>query len=216
VWLLYLAVEPFVRRHWPQTIVTWSRILGGKLRDPLVGADILIGVAFGLFWSVLLLLMFLFDQTRGGAPHAGGVDSLMGMRYLAAGFLGQLAGSVGSAFGCFLLMFLLRVILRLQWLAAAAFVALWVVYQTLAMGELWVAPFEVVVYAVFALLILRYGIVPLIVSILTADCLLNAPITLDFSSWYIASSLVSLLVFLGIAIYGFRCTMAGRRLFELE
>jgi len=216
VWLLYLAVEPFVRRHWPQTIVSWSRILGGKLRDPLVGADILIGVAFGLFWSVLLLLMFLFDQTRGGAPHAGGVDSLMGMRYLAAGFLGQLAGSVGSAFGCFLLMFLLRVILRLQWLAAAAFVALWVVYQTLAMGELWVAPFEVVVYAVFALLILRYGIVPLIVSILTADCLLNAPITLDFSSWYIASSLVSLLVFLGIAIYGFRCTMAGRRLFELE
>jgi hypothetical protein len=24
-WLLYLALEPFVRRRWPQTIVSWSR-----------------------------------------------------------------------------------------------------------------------------------------------------------------------------------------------
>jgi hypothetical protein len=54
------------------------------------------------------------------------------------------------------------------------------------------------------------------VSVLTADCLLNAPITLDFSAWYIASSLVSLLLFLGIALYGFRCTVAGKPLFELE
>jgi hypothetical protein len=160
--------------------------------------------------------MFLYDQSRGGAPHPGGIDALLGMRYIAAGFVGQLAGSVGSAFGSFFLMFLLRVVLRKQWLAAAAFVALWVAYQSLASGELWVIPFEVAVYAVFAMLILRYGIVPLIVSILTADCLLNAPITLDFSSWYIASSLVCLLVFLGIAFYGFRCTVAGKPLFDLE
>jgi len=216
VWLLYLAVEPFVRRRWPQTIVSWSRILSGKLRDPLVGADILIGVAFGLFWSVLLLLMFMYGQTRGDAPNAGGVDSLMGMRYLAAGFVQQLAGSVASAFGSFFLMFLLRVVLRKQWLAAAAFVALWVVFQTLSRGDLWTVPFEVVVYGVFALLILRYGIVPLIASVLTADCLLNAPITLDFSSWYIASSLVSLLLFFAIAVYGFRTTLAGKPLFDLE
>jgi serine/threonine-protein kinase len=216
VWLIYLAVEPFVRRRWPQTIVSWSRILSGKLRDPLVGADILIGVAFGLFWSVLLLLMFLYGQTRGDAPNAGGVDSLLGLRYLAAGFVGQLASSVGSVFASFFMMFLLRVVLRKQWLAAAAFVALWVAQTTLSRDELWTIPFEVVVYGVFALLVLRYGIVPLIVSVLTADCLLNAPITLDFSSWYIASSLVSLLLFLGIALYGFRCTLAGKPLFDLE
>jgi hypothetical protein len=113
-------------------------------------------------------------------------------------------------------MFLLRLVLRKQWLAAAVFVALLTANGALSYAELWTIPVFVVVYAVLALLLLRYGIVPLIVSVLTADCLLNAPITLDFSAWYIASSLVSLLLFLGIALYGFRCTVAGKPLFELE
>ena len=216
VWILYLAVEPFVRRLWPQTIVSWSRILGGKLRDPLVGGDILIGVAFGLFWCVLFDLMFLYDQMRGGAPHPGGLDTLLGVRFMAAGFLSQLASAVVFAFGTFFLMFLLRLVLRKQWLAAAVFVALLTANGALSYAELWTIPVFVVVYAVLALLLLRYGIVPLIVSVLTADCLLNAPISLDFSAWYIASSLVSLLLFLGIALYGFRCTVAGKPLFELE
>jgi hypothetical protein len=69
---------------------------------------------------------------------------------------------------------------------------------------------------VLAWLLLRYGIVPLIVAVLTADCLLNVPLTLDFSAWYIASSLAGMLLFLGIAAYGFRCTVAGKKLFELE
>src|SRR5450755_2520992 len=29
-WLLYLAVEPWVRRNWPQTIISWSRLLAGQ------------------------------------------------------------------------------------------------------------------------------------------------------------------------------------------
>ena len=32
-WILYLAIEPFVRRRWPQTIVSWSRVLAGNLRQ---------------------------------------------------------------------------------------------------------------------------------------------------------------------------------------
>jgi len=80
----------------------------------------------------------------------------------------------------------------------------------------WNIPLVLVVYAVLAWLLLRYGIVPLIVAVLTADCLLNVPLTLDFSAWYIASSLAGMLLFLGIAAYGFRCTVAGKKLFELE
>ncbi|HUP04891.1 MAG TPA: serine/threonine-protein kinase, partial [Bryobacteraceae bacterium] len=108
VWLLYLAVEPFVRRRWPRTIVSWTRILSGKLRDPLVGADILIGVAFGLFWIVILELAFVHDQARGGVPNPGGVDQLMGVRFMASGLIGQLTSAIGFAFGTFFLFFLLR------------------------------------------------------------------------------------------------------------
>ncbi|PYT25146.1 MAG: hypothetical protein DMG57_26305 [Acidobacteria bacterium] len=38
IWLLYLAVEPYIRRHWHQSIVSWTRLAGGQWRDPLEAA----------------------------------------------------------------------------------------------------------------------------------------------------------------------------------
>jgi type II secretory pathway component PulF len=77
-------------------------------------------------------------------------------------------------------------------------------------------PVLVVVYTVFVVLLLRYGIVPLVVSIFTADSLMSVPITFDFSSWYIANSLVATLAVLAVAVYGFRCTVQGKRLFDFD
>jgi serine/threonine-protein kinase len=54
VWMLYLALEPYVRRHWPQAIISWSRLVTGRLRDPLVGRDVLWGVLLGVVWSVVV------------------------------------------------------------------------------------------------------------------------------------------------------------------
>src|SRR5215471_15409890 len=48
LWVLYVAVEPYVRRRWPHTLITWTRLLSGEFRDPLVGRDILIGCAGGM------------------------------------------------------------------------------------------------------------------------------------------------------------------------
>src|SRR5262249_6868544 len=48
LWVLYMAVEPYVRRFWPSTLVSWSRLMARHWRDPLVGRDVLLGVALGL------------------------------------------------------------------------------------------------------------------------------------------------------------------------
>jgi serine/threonine protein kinase len=53
MWMLYLAIEPWIRRNWPQAIISWSRLVSGQLRDPVVGRDILFGVAFGTLWLVI-------------------------------------------------------------------------------------------------------------------------------------------------------------------
>ena len=47
-WLLYLAVEPSIRRSRPELLVSWSRAVAGELRDPLLGRDLLIGCLAGL------------------------------------------------------------------------------------------------------------------------------------------------------------------------
>src|SRR5262249_24776426 len=36
----YLALEPGVRRRWPWRLVSWSRLLEGQWRDPLIGRDL--------------------------------------------------------------------------------------------------------------------------------------------------------------------------------
>jgi serine/threonine-protein kinase len=36
LWLLYMALEPAVRRRWPRILVSWNRFLDGDTRDPLV------------------------------------------------------------------------------------------------------------------------------------------------------------------------------------
>jgi len=59
-WILYLALEPIVRRRWPDSIISWSRLLAGRLRDPLVGRDILIGCLAGVLLAAGLMAIHLF------------------------------------------------------------------------------------------------------------------------------------------------------------
>jgi hypothetical protein len=59
-WVGYLAVEPFLRRRWPELLVTWARVVAGEFSDPLVGRDVLIGCAAGCImaaWSIGCLLV---------------------------------------------------------------------------------------------------------------------------------------------------------------
>lgn len=56
IWLLYFALEPFVRRRWPDALISWSRLLKGDLRDPLVGRDVIVGVLSGVGFALIFQL----------------------------------------------------------------------------------------------------------------------------------------------------------------
>ena len=58
VWVLYLAIEPYVRRYWPQAIISWTRVLAGRWRDPLVGRDVLYGAVLGILFCDLYGLRY--------------------------------------------------------------------------------------------------------------------------------------------------------------
>jgi hypothetical protein len=44
----YLALEPYVRRRWPQSFISWSRTIAARWWDPLVGSQVLAGIALGI------------------------------------------------------------------------------------------------------------------------------------------------------------------------
>src|SRR5262249_27642466 len=47
-WLMYMAIEPHLRRVWPEVLIGWSRFVTGRFRDPRVGRDVLIGACAGV------------------------------------------------------------------------------------------------------------------------------------------------------------------------
>src|SRR5205823_2266869 len=115
----YLALEPFVRRHWPDLLTSWARLVEGRVLDPRVGRDLLVGVLAGVVYALL---------DRGGDAFAAGtaepdplqLDALLGGRHVVAHLLRVAAVSVTSATVCLLLLLGLRVALRRERLAVAA------------------------------------------------------------------------------------------------
>ncbi|HZE19092.1 MAG TPA: serine/threonine-protein kinase, partial [Candidatus Angelobacter sp.] len=53
IWVVYLGVEPFLRRRWPHRLIAWTRLLEGKWMDPLVGRETLVGLLAGAAGSLL-------------------------------------------------------------------------------------------------------------------------------------------------------------------
>ena len=54
--LFYVAIEPYVRRNWPEALISWSRLHSGQIRDPLVASHILAGLTAGLVFERVVLL----------------------------------------------------------------------------------------------------------------------------------------------------------------
>ncbi len=53
----YMAIEPYVRRFWPRSLVGFSRSLNGRWFDAIVGKELLIGVCVGCL--VVTAMQFL-------------------------------------------------------------------------------------------------------------------------------------------------------------
>jgi hypothetical protein len=65
--LAYLAIEPWTRRLWPHVIITWTRVIAGRWRDPLVARDVLAAVTC-VTASYALLRLVQFAALRAGEP----------------------------------------------------------------------------------------------------------------------------------------------------
>ena len=55
--VLYLGIEPIIRRRWPERLVSWTRLLSAQWRDPLVGRDVLIGTVAGLLHAAVAAMV---------------------------------------------------------------------------------------------------------------------------------------------------------------
>jgi predicted Ser/Thr protein kinase len=215
-WLFYLALEPWVRRYWPQTLITWSRLLAGRWRDPLVGRDLLFGTLFGILYNVSLG-GFYYVLMRSGSPDfsEGAIAQLGGFRPFSQMIASHLGSEVGGSLILFLTLFLLRVLLRKQWLTALIWVAGWVLVRTLQGNpdsRLFLSVLYTLIYGILVVLLLRFGFFALVVTVFVLDTIAGAFLTADFSAWYGQSSLAVVILVAAMALWGFRLSLASRPL----
>ena len=216
-WVLYLALEPWVRRRWPQTIISWSRLLAGQLRDPLVGRDILLGVMLGLIWILIFQLRSIPLMRMGGVPFLGNADYLVGGRTALGGWLKQVPSSILGTLQFFFLLLGLKFVLRKDWLAAIAFVAVFALPRGLVDTHPWIElPTLILVYSIAVLIVLRFGLIPLAVAIFTVDMASSLPLSSDLSAWFTMNSLLAFSSVLLLAVWGFYHSLGGQPIWKIE
>jgi len=219
IFVLYLALEPFVRRRWPRALVTWTRLLGGRIADPLVGRDVLVGTAAGALVGILSYGGANVLPRLMGAPASTpwwfvDLDPLLGPTMSIADILGKTVEAVGIGLGVVLLLLLLRTILRREWLAAAILVVVLSIQSLFFAGGPWwiVFPVAILIRLVPVVLTLRFGVLATIVCMFVAGLLLDTPINGDFSSWKATPTLMAFAAVIVLAIHGVRSATAGRPL----
>lgn len=153
VWLAYVALEPYVRRDWPDALVGWTRLVRGRFRDALVGRDLLLGVLAGV-----VMRFFVAGPPTPNVFYA-------------------LARAVFYALFALFLLVLLQMAVRRPWIAAAIWLAV-----TTATWSRWDAPpIEIAAVAAQMLVILivlqRLGLLAAAVAIFT---FLQSPATNAF------------------------------------
>jgi Protein kinase domain len=216
VYAIYMALEPDVRRRWPETLVAWSRVLTGRLKDPLVGRDVLLGILVGVVHRLLIQLSqrtpaWLGEAPRVSVPFQGFDGSL---QHTVSAILDSSAVAVLIATTLVLIFFLLFLVLRRRMLAVGAFGGLLIVAATFEVGWSPALGFVLAGIVVQTLTVTRLGLLALIVSLAASRQLEVIPLSIDPGEWAFSGTVTLIGLLLAAALYGFRTALAGRPLFD--
>lgn len=216
-WLLYIALEPHVRRRWPKLIISWSRLMAGNFRDPMVGRDLMIGGLLGLLHGTCIVLGAVGPRLfsiESPPTVIGNVLTLGSVRTMLGVFLNShVVMSVFAGFGFLFFLLLLYIVLRRKWLAIAAMFLIALLIEISAFAA--AGPrFYWIISTLIALTIVtvvaRFGLLATMAHQLFFFLAIMYPLTTDFSAWYAPSMVFALALAVGIAVYSFYISLGGQ------
>jgi serine/threonine protein kinase len=217
--LTYISFEPFVRRRWPQTMISWSRVLAGGFRDPLVGRDILIGCLVGVVLVLVQGFGNLLYGIHGTAAMKVSTDlvTLSGGRFLAGEFLLLIADTLNKALGILFLIFLFRVLLRQQWLAAGVVIILLAAMYAMNDPNPYIGwSTNILFFGLMVFTLMRFGLLAVAAALFVAVFVNQFPLNTDLSVWYAGDTAFTLLFTAAVAVWGFRTALAGQPLLKAD
>lgn len=221
VGLMYIALEPFVRRSWSEMLISWSRLMAGDFRDPMVGRDILVGGLMGLGHLAGIHIAMTTFQV-----YVGKFDVVVSFYKLAplnsvAGLFGTFMDNIvtNTAMGLIavFIAFFFFLITGKKYLGVLAVGLLFLILQLLIVISTfnWLLTIGSIVNSICLIIALgRHGLLGVISFWFFFEAIYLYPITFDTSSFYFPQSMLTLVILFGIAIYAFYISLAGQPIFQ--
>jgi serine/threonine-protein kinase len=205
----YLAAEPFVRRVWPHSLISWSRLLAGRYRDPLVGRDLLIGIAMGVaiaaVWPATVMVSLARHLSDAISPEQP-ASLLLGWR--------QAWTPVVPIFEIMQGLFLLLVVTAARFTVKRGWLALLVACAVLAsrdlMSGLMVGAWSIgligaiiVTEGALVLTLARFGLLAVSAALFASNLAGNAAFSFHWALPHVAYSWPPMLFLVSLALVGF-------------
>jgi hypothetical protein len=218
-WVLYVALEPHVRKRWPNSLISWGRLLAGLTRDPVVGRDLTLGILAGVFGFVAEKVQTMVPGWMGTTPAQPQAvfahQCLSGLRFMIGGVPINIAIFVAVSLFYFFVFFLIRLVLRKEWLAALVALSLVSLLSVVEGPDHPVVnvTFDVIIWGIALMILIRFGLLPLMVALCIHNLLEVYPLTTHLSAWHAETTFFVFSVILAVAIFGFYTSTAGKPLF---
>ncbi len=212
-WIFYIALEPYLRRRWPEKIVSWNRLLSGKIQDPIIARDVLVAVLVCVVVMVLdkIESAILISVGKLPANPISLTPSMDVHRFISSGLIDIIGPAVLGSFFFFLMMFLARALLRRNWLVAAVYIVFVSAMPFLGDADPLISgPFFVFEACLLLWISSRYGLMTLVVYLFVS----GLPISDNFAPWNTSFLIVANMIVLVLACWAFYTSLGGQKLFS--
>jgi len=220
IWSLYVAIEPHVRRSWPDSLISWTRFEAGRFRDPLVASHVLVGL-IGSSMSFVVTDAIHLTGSRLWGPWALNPISLTPLngvpRYISELLLIVVVGTL-IVIGLVFIVVCLRILIRRATVAdIAGSMLLGVSAVSASAGVLenlvLIALLTLQYYALIWFL-RRFGLLATWAAVMCGAMIWRTPLT--FSSWYAGRSVALIVFYTAIALWALWVIVAAERKFSAD
>jgi serine/threonine-protein kinase len=218
MWFAYVALEPYVRRLWPRMLVSWTRLVSGRGRDPLVGRDLLIGGTAGALLTAAGVLVEAVSARFGLTRVPTRLNSDMLSSVTSLGNTGvhlSYAGSICvlNVLESLVVLLLFRLLFRRTDLAVALTMLVLVLVSGLESAPTtgWpLALLGAVLVAIPVLVLMRFGLLAAVVTAWVGLVMSSTVASFDLSTWYADRALLPIALLGALLAYGALTALAGK------
>jgi hypothetical protein len=171
----------------------------------------------GAVWLLISRAADLAALAQGAAYNIGNTAYLHGLRSTLGAGATAIPSAIRTALINFFLLFVLRVVLRNQWLAVVAFVGLYLVTYLPGQPYPWINAIVITAnFSLAAFVLTRFGLLAFAAGVFVDDLLDLLPVTTNTAAPYFPQSVLTMAIALALCIWAFRTSIAGSRLWRAD